>query len=67
MTKLDAECEPPTNQESKKTAKDVYELQCAVLSKELQKTELLIKLLEKVLGNVDRAADDTLALFSSLL
>ena len=42
---------PPAKR--RKTAEDVYTLQCAVLEKELVNNDLQIKLLRKIIDNVD--------------
>ncbi|CAC5426701.1 unnamed protein product [Mytilus coruscus] len=50
----------------KKTTKDVYSLQCAVLEKELEKNILQIDLLKKLLGKYDNLDSDALELLSVL-
>lgn len=50
----------------KKTAEDVYTLQCAVLEKELEKNTLQVDLLRKLLSKYDSLDSDALELLSVL-
>ncbi|CAG2204453.1 EI24 [Mytilus edulis] len=50
----------------KKTAEDVYTLQCAVLEKELEKNTLQVDLLRKLLSKYDSLDSDALELLSDI-
>ncbi|CAC5385139.1 unnamed protein product [Mytilus coruscus] len=56
----------PTPSKKKKTAEDVYALQCAVLEKELEKNTLQVDLLKKLLSKYDSLDSDALELLSVL-
>ncbi|XP_063438385.1 uncharacterized protein LOC134719308 [Mytilus trossulus] len=55
-----------TPSKKKKTAEDVYTLQCAVLEKELEKNTLQVDLLRKLLSKYDSLDSDALELLSVL-
>ena len=55
---------PPAKK--RKTAEDVYTLQCAVLERELVKTNMQIKLLERLTNRLDTIDAESLGLLSVL-